>query len=142
LHIAIARYDIRAEFHDHEDGGGLVASGTILFSLPGAPDEDLRRLAGWLRDEDELRGRVRAADGPSRPGEMGGALEAVSVAITSATLPVFFRSLFDWLARSREARRVSFTLTLGKKTLELECGSEDSFEKVLTQARDFLDQES
>lgn len=119
-----------------------MASGTVLITMPGGADDELRKLAAWFRDEDDLRGQVRAQDVPARPGEMGGALEAITVIATSGTATTLCRSLFDWLARHREARKVSLKLTRGEDTLELECGSGDDSAQVLAAVRNFLDQES
>ncbi|MGW7532597.1 effector-associated constant component EACC1 [Amycolatopsis sp. NPDC054798] len=119
-----------------------MASGTVLLTLPGAEDDELRKLAAWLRDEDELRGRVRAQDAPARSGEMGGALEAITVIATSGTATALCRSLFDWLARRRDARKVSLKLTMGEDKLELECGSGDDSAQVLAAVQKFLDQGS
>ena len=49
--------------------GRKVTSGTISVDL--ASDDDLRQLANWLRDEDELRGRVRVVDQFSLDAEAG-----------------------------------------------------------------------
>ncbi|WP_211260567.1 effector-associated constant component EACC1 [Amycolatopsis jejuensis] len=117
-------------------------SGTILLAVPGAADDELRQLAAWLRDEDELRGRVRAPDSPPRPGEMGGVLETIEVVVTSGAATTLCRSLFDWLARRRDARKVSLKLVRGEETLELSCGSEDDATRVISAARDFFGQDS
>ncbi|MGH3771052.1 MAG: effector-associated constant component EACC1 [Pseudonocardiaceae bacterium] len=47
-------------------------------------DDELRSLPKWLRREDTLRGRVRSVQEPVRPGQMGGALDALVVALGSA----------------------------------------------------------
>ncbi|GAA1030196.1 MULTISPECIES: effector-associated constant component EACC1 [Amycolatopsis] len=119
-----------------------MADGTIAITMPGASDDELRKLAAWFRDEDDLRGRVRAQDAPAGPGEMGGALDAITVIATSGTATAFCRSLFDWLTRLRDARKVSLKLTRGKETLELECGSGDDSAQVLAAVRNFLERES
>ncbi|MGV9297170.1 effector-associated constant component EACC1 [Amycolatopsis sp. NPDC003676] len=119
-----------------------MAAGIILITMPEAADDELRKLAAWFRDEDDLRGRIRAQDAPARPGEMGGALEAITVIATSGTATALCRSLFDWLARRREARKVSLKLTMGEDKLELECGSGDDSAEVLAALQKFLDQES
>lgn len=43
-----------------------------LLSISAEDGDVLRSLLDWLRHEDTLRGRVRAAQTPVRPGEMGG----------------------------------------------------------------------
>jgi hypothetical protein len=37
-----------------------------------------------LRDEDELRGRVKAVQAPLRPGQMGGVLDSLTLVLTSS----------------------------------------------------------
>jgi len=86
-----------------------MASGTITvdFSVSG---EEPRLLAAWLRDEDELRGRVRIPSKPIQPGHMGGLVDVITVVLTGGTAPVFCRSLFSWLSRRREVQKVSLSL--------------------------------
>jgi Effector Associated Constant Component 1 len=95
-------------------------------------EEEIRRLARWLRDEDELRGRVALANAPIQQGEMGGAVEAVLVTLAVGTGPVFVRSLFDWLARRKSADKVALTVeSANGHKLSLECGSSVDAEKLL-----------
>ncbi|MFJ9618820.1 effector-associated constant component EACC1 [Streptomyces noursei] len=54
----------------------------LWLRVPGAEGQ-LRSLMDWLRHEDGLRGRVRACQSPPAPGEMGGALDALAVAVGS-----------------------------------------------------------
>ncbi|HEX4705791.1 MAG TPA: hypothetical protein VH352_26980 [Pseudonocardiaceae bacterium] len=61
-----------------------MAFPTVSISLSDA-DDQLRQLAGWLRDEDELRGRVRLVGPPIAPDQLGGVLDAVEVVLTSGS---------------------------------------------------------
>lgn len=111
-----------------------MPSGTVairLGAVEGA-EQEIRKLARWLRDEDELRGRVRLESAPIEQGHMGGAVEAVVVVVTSGAASVFVRSLFDWLARRNEAAKVALTFESddGSK-IDLECGSAADAEKLL-----------
>jgi Effector Associated Constant Component 1 len=77
----------------------------------GADDGDvLRSLLDWLRHEDALRGRVRAAQTPVRPGEMGGVLDVLEVALGSGGAgAVLATSVSAWLS---QPRRADVTLTV------------------------------
>ncbi|MCA1655914.1 MAG: hypothetical protein LC635_05655 [Pseudonocardiaceae bacterium] len=85
-----------------------MATGAAAIRLDTADgsDEELRRLARWLSDEDELRGRVDLAHEPVRPGQMGGTADAVVVLLTSGTASALVSSLFAWLGHRREVSRV------------------------------------
>jgi hypothetical protein len=97
-----------------------VTSGTISVGIEGSDDE-LRQLANWLRDEDDLRGRVRLVDRAPQPGHMGSALDTIEVLATSGTATALVTSVFGWLRHRRSAERV----TLRVREAELTCGSAD-----------------
>jgi hypothetical protein len=108
-----------------------VVSGTVSVSLDGS-DDDLRSLARWLRDEDDLRGRVRLVDGRILPGQMGGVLDLIDVVVTSATASTFVRSFFGWLNHRRTAERATIKATTAKgDRFELTFGSADDAKDVL-----------
>jgi hypothetical protein len=116
-----------------------LTSGTISITLPDA-GEELRRLGSWLADEEELRGRVQSADAPIRPGEMGSVLDAVVVVVTSGTATTLCTSLFGFLTRSREAKKV--TLKVKNATgaeLELVCGTADDYREIAGTLQRFLE---
>jgi hypothetical protein len=70
----------------------------------------LRSLLDWLRHEDALRGRVRAVQTPLRPGEMGGVLDLLEVALGSGGAgAVLAASVSSWLS---QPRRADVTLTV------------------------------
>ena len=74
-----------------------------------APREVLFSLAEWLSSEDALRGRVRAIRPAPGPGEMGAAVELLTVALGSGGAgAVLVRSICTWLSRQRS--EVSVTL--------------------------------
>jgi hypothetical protein len=67
-----------------------------------AAPEALRGLESWLRDEPELRGRVKAVRGAPQPGEMsGGLVEALAVTLGSGVSAALVRSLPIWLKQQR-----------------------------------------
>ena len=83
---------------------------TVSINVDGlgdGPDDELRLLATWLRDEDQLRGRVSLVHRPISEGEMGGALDTVQVMLTSSTASTFVTSVFAWLTQRRTSGRVS-----------------------------------
>ncbi|ONI70631.1 hypothetical protein ALI144C_49340 [Actinosynnema sp. ALI-1.44] len=113
-----------------EDNASITVDGT---------EDDLRALGNWLRDEDDLRGRVRLDSAPIEEGQMGAVLDAVVVVLTSATAGTLIRSVKDWLIATRNAKKVTLKLTSkdGGK-LELSVGSAEDAEAALDAARKFL----
>lgn len=106
-------------------------SGTISVGLPET--DDLRLLARWLRDEDELRGRVTLVDKPAEPGHMGGVADVLQVAVGSGgAVTAFVTSLFGWLHHRRAIHRVTLRIRLANGTeTELTCGSTDDAKTLL-----------
>ncbi|MCK2245040.1 MULTISPECIES: hypothetical protein [unclassified Crossiella] len=106
----------------------------VHISLDGADEDELRRLASWLRDEEELRGQVSLSHQPIRPGEMGGAIDTIVVLVTSGTAAAMVTAVFDWLARRKEAGRVTLRLhAKDGRELEIGCGSAQDLDSVLDQ---------
>ena len=105
----------------------------------GGDEEDLRSLAKWLRDEDGLRGRVSLADRPIAAGQMGGVLDSVVVALTSANVGVLVKSLFGWLGHRRDASSVTLKArNANGAEIELKCGSAADATVVIDELRSFL----
>ncbi|MBL7502100.1 hypothetical protein I6A84_25680 [Frankia sp. CNm7] len=77
----------------------LVADG-------GPSADELRGLRRWLLDEPELRGRVSLREAPPLPGELGGRLDAVVVALRGSerSVAALDRGVRGWLA-ARAARQ-------------------------------------
>jgi hypothetical protein len=70
--------------------------------------EYLRSLGDWLNSEEALRGRVHAVRPAPGPGEMGAAIELLSVALGSGGVgAVLVRSICAWLAQRRSEISVS-----------------------------------
>lgn len=70
---------------------------------------ELTDLLEWLRGERGLAGAVREVQTPPGPGELGGAVEVLIVALGSGGVAgTFVTSLFGWL-RTRPSLKVSVT---------------------------------
>ncbi len=80
-------------------------------SISAEDGDVLRSLLDWLRHEDTLRGRVRTAQTPVRPGEMGGVLDVLVVALGSGGAgAALATSVSTWLSQPRRAD-VKLTVT-------------------------------
>jgi hypothetical protein len=112
-----------------------VTPGTAVIQIdsPDGSDEELRRLIRWLRDEDDLRGKVEVVSEPLHEGHMGGLVELVSVVLTSTTASALVPSLFDWLARRRENGAVS--VVVDGERIEINAGSTSDAERLLNACR-------
>jgi hypothetical protein len=119
-----------------------VAPGTVSIAIDGSDDE-LRSLANWLRDEDDLRGRVSSENEPIQEGRMGGALESIVVILSSATTATVFSSVKDWLVAKKSAGKITMKISSGNgRELELSCGSTTDMDTALESARKFLNEGS
>jgi hypothetical protein len=106
--------------------GERVTAGIVAITAPDSAG-DLPELAAWLREEDELRGRVQLFD-------------AVVVGVTSNSAAVFCRSLFGWLLRGRGAHVfLKIKRSGAAEELELDCGAASDADQVLGAVRGFLD---
>ncbi|MGD3111561.1 effector-associated constant component EACC1 [Streptomyces sp. YGL11-2] len=98
--------------------------GELWLRVPGAGDQ-LRSLMDWLRYEDGLRGRVRAVQTPPAPGEMGGALDVLAVAVGSGGMGVVLANcLSTWVAQRRSDLRITVSTRDGR-TLEVDAKGVD-----------------
>lgn len=100
----------------------------------GDPD-DVSSLHRWLAAEDDLRGRIRAVRRPIADTEMGGAIEALSVAVgTGGAGTVLAASLSTWLRTRKTA--VKLRVETDKRTVVLEVTTVDEvlplIERLLT----------
>jgi Effector Associated Constant Component 1 len=104
--------------------------------------DDLRPLAEWLRDQDELCDRVALVERPVVPGQMGGVLEAVQVVLTSGTATTLVTSLFAWLAHRRATSRVSLKFrTRRGDDITLTYSASDDVHAVLETVHKFVEEE-
>src|SRR5207248_8605813 len=106
----------------------------------GEDRDELRAVAKWLRNEDELRGLLRLVNAPTRPGRMGGVLESVSLLVGSGGIgTVLIKSLFTYLGQRRRA--ITLELRLKREDgqeLELKLSDPKSADAVLKQAVRFF----
>lgn len=123
-----------------------MAAGTVTIRLesPDGSDDEIRRLARWLRDEDELRGRVELRNEPLQQGQMGGLTDAIVVGVSSGGLAtVLVSSLFTWLTSRRDANRVTVAAeSASGRKFDITCGSPDDAERLLRALRDALDEDA
>ncbi|HEY4454676.1 MAG TPA: hypothetical protein VGN81_10240 [Pseudonocardiaceae bacterium] len=76
----------------------------------------LRDLSGWLASEDELRGRLELRRKPIVPGQLGGVLDVLTVALGSGGAgAVLGTSLSTWLIQRRADVSVTVTGPDGRK---------------------------
>lgn len=114
-------------------------SGTVVIRSADA-DHHLRHLTGWLRGEDQLRGRVAVIEKPLEPGELVGSLDSVVVIVTGGTASTLVNALFDWLGSHQDVDTVALSITkdgTGER-LELECGPTGDATSVLAAVRELL----
>lgn len=100
---------------------------------------ELASLAGWLRGERELAGRVRVVYEQAGEGELGGALDVVSVAVGSGGVGVALsQTLSAWLRTRRSD--VKLTITAEGRTIEVDArrvaDAADLITRVLGQGTD------
>jgi Effector Associated Constant Component 1 len=80
---------------------------------------ELAALLEWLRGERGLAGAVREVRLPPGPGELGGAVEVLAVALgAGGAAGTLARSLFGWLRTRRPSLKV--TVTRGARTITVE----------------------
>lgn len=105
-------------------------------------DEALRALLAWLKQEDELRGRVRMAPTTPAPGEMGAITDTLTVALGGGgAVTVLLTSVSSWM-RSRRSD-VSVEVTVGERKVALEAkrvkAGPDELRELIESATQALD---
>lgn len=85
-----------------------MSSGDDEAFLVQIAPEYLRSLADWLNSEEVLRGRVHPVRRTPEPGELGAAVELLTVALGSGGAgAVLVRSISAWLSQRRSEVSVS-----------------------------------
>ncbi len=78
---------------------------SALLRIENGSEEDLSTLVGLLNDYDELRGRVRPVRAVPRPGDMGAAIEAISIALVpGGAVTILASGVALWLRRRAPGR--------------------------------------
>jgi hypothetical protein len=100
------------------------------------PGGELERLAEWLRQEPELRGRVKLAAAKPAEGELGVPGEALVAAVGSGgAISVLITALQAFLSARK---RADFTITVegpgGKRTIDAKNVRDETAELLLRQA--------
>ncbi|MEC3981626.1 effector-associated constant component EACC1 [Amycolatopsis sp. H20-H5] len=81
--------------------------------------DELSSLLDWLRQEDELRGRVRPLSVTPELGHMGGAGDALTVALGGGgAITVLVASISVWLRNRRSD--VNVEVTIGDRKVSLD----------------------
>ena len=75
----------------------------------------LRDLASWFADEDDLRGRVRLADGEPVPDTLGAVVDTLVATITPAAATALTTVLVTWLRHRRGKVSVTVQAADGKR---------------------------
>lgn len=92
-----------------------------LIRVDGEGSDELLDLREWLRNERELRGIVRLVYAPVGEEELGGVVDAISVAVGAGGAgTVLASSLTTWLQTRRTAVRLVVERGKRKVTLDLE----------------------
>jgi Effector Associated Constant Component 1 len=80
---------------------------------------ELAALLEWLRGERGLAGPIREVRPPPGPGELGGAVEVLAVALgAGGAAGTLARSLFGWLRTRRPSLKI--TVTKGTRSITIE----------------------
>ncbi|MFD2417236.1 effector-associated constant component EACC1 [Amycolatopsis pigmentata] len=78
--------------------------------------DELRSLHDWLRRDDALRGQVEPVHADVEPGQMGGVLDALVVAVGSGGMgAVLAGSLSTWISQRRSDVKLTVTIEDGRK---------------------------
>jgi len=88
----------------------MTATSELHFAIDGDnADRYFQSLYSWLANENDFRGQVNARQQPIRPGEMGGVIDVLVVALGSGGAgAVLARSVTTWLTQTR----ADITLTI------------------------------
>ncbi|MEU0531574.1 effector-associated constant component EACC1 [Amycolatopsis tolypomycina] len=103
----------------------------------------LRALHRWLGREDDLRGLVELRNRPIAPGEMGGAVDVLTVALGSSgagavLIRSLARSVSTWLTQSRADVSVTVTTTGETREVKVDVQRARDPEAVLRSVEELL----
>ena len=87
-----------------------MPQGNISIAIPNE-STGLRELGEWFREDDVLRGKISYEEKPIQPGQMGGMVEAIVIAVGSGgAATTLIRQFFIWLGKNGERYTAHLTL--------------------------------
>ena len=87
--------------------------------------DELALLSEWLRDEEELRGRVKIVHGPVRDTELGSVPELLSVALGAGGAgTALASSLISWIRTRRTTAKITVESAGYSVTLDIQTAGE------------------
>jgi hypothetical protein len=87
-----------------------MPQGSISIAIPNESTA-LRELGEWFRADDDLRGKTSYKEKLVEPGQMGGMIEAIVIAVGSGgAATTLIRQFFTWLGRRGEGYTAHLTL--------------------------------
>jgi Effector Associated Constant Component 1 len=114
----------------------------VLIAVSGDDEiADMASLTQWLRADRDLQGTVRLVRAPVAEGELGGALDVVSVAVGSGGIGVALaQALSAWLStRTPGLAKLKLTVTAGDRKAELTARGVSDPAAVIDQVRKIID---
>lgn len=93
----------------------------LTITVQGSPEGSaIESLVDWLRPEPEFRGRIRESTRSLTGGEMGGAVDALVVAVGSGgVLTVLASTLRSWLQQPRH-KDIRITIENGHGSVDID----------------------
>jgi hypothetical protein len=118
-----------------------VENTELRLSIAGeGAEQHLRALFGWLGSEDELRGQLELRNRPIVPGQMGGVLDVLVVALGSGGAgTVLARSLSTWLTQTRADVTVTVTTTAEGQEVKVDTRRARDAEAVIRGVKELLE---
>jgi hypothetical protein len=103
------------------------------------PTDELSSLWDWLAHEPEFRARVRAVHPAPDAGQLGTAVDVLSVAVgAGGALTVLAGALQSWFKQLRKGE-VRITVTEGDRTVEIDVRNIDDAAAVLRAALPYVE---
>lgn len=87
-----------------------MQQGSVSITIQDYP-QDMYELGDWFRADDQFRGKISYKEKLIQPGQMGGMVEAIVIAVGSGgAATTLIRQFFSWLGRSGERHTAHLTL--------------------------------
>jgi hypothetical protein len=116
-----------------------MPQGSISIVIPNE-SVALRELGEWFRADDTFRGKVGYKEKTIQPGQMGGMVEAVIIAVGSGgAVTTLIRQFFTWLGRKGERHTAHLTLKDGNgREVTLDVNGLTDPEAIIRRAFEFF----